>query len=164
MNQTDQAVAGIDVGTGGGVSILKQQLLCQVYDMPVLNDGPKGRKTISAALLADILYKEKVTKVYCELVGPRPGEGAVGAFAFGRSLGVVQGVCAAAGIPITMIAPPTWKRHAGIPPGKEHKDRARAIAISHWPSQAGLFARKCDLDRAESALIALCGMAREGGL
>jgi hypothetical protein len=61
-----------------------------------------------------------------------------------------------------MIAPPTWKRLVGIPAGKENKDSARSIAIAKWPSQAAMFARKLDCDRAEAALIAIAGMLREG--
>jgi hypothetical protein len=36
-----------------------------------------------------------------EHVSARPREGAVGAFAFGRSRGVIEGVLAAAGVPVT---------------------------------------------------------------
>jgi crossover junction endodeoxyribonuclease RuvC len=62
-----------------------------------------------------------------------------------------------------MIAPPVWKRAAGIAPGKENKDSARAKAIARWPSHAEMFARKKDIDRAEAALIAVAGMMRESG-
>jgi hypothetical protein len=45
--------------------------------------------------LAEIVFKSHASKAFIELVGARPGEGAVGAFAFGRSRGVVEGVLAA---------------------------------------------------------------------
>ncbi|WP_292531391.1 hypothetical protein [Methylocystis sp.] len=61
---------------------------------------------------------------------------------------------------MTFLTPCAWKRAVGIPPGKENKDSARSVAISRWPSQAGLFARKCDCDRAEAALIAVAGIAK----
>ena len=101
---------------------------------------------------------------YVEYVGARPGEGAVGAFAFGRSRGVIEGVLGALAIPVTFIAPAAWKRTIGIPPGKEGaKDAARAEAIRRWPEHAALFARKKDDGRAEAALIAVAGLKREGG-
>lgn len=154
--------AGIDPGVNGAVAIINEAGEIEaVHDMPTLCDGAKGRRAINAPLLADILYSSRVTKAYCELIGPRPGEGAVGAFGFGRSRGVIEGVCAAAGVPVVMLAPPVWKRSAGIAAGKENKDSARAAAIARWPSRASLFARKCDIDRAEACLIAVAGMQKE---
>lgn len=41
------------------------------------------------------------------------------------------------------------------------KDRARAEALRRLPSNAGLFARKRDDGRAESALIAVAGLLRQ---
>jgi hypothetical protein len=81
--------------------------------------------------------------------------------AFGRARGVIEEVCGALGVPIVFITPPMWKRLADIPPGAEHKDLARTRAIARWPQHAELFARKCDVDRAEAALIAVAGLLRE---
>ncbi|WP_294534308.1 hypothetical protein [uncultured Rhodoblastus sp.] len=154
---------GIDPGVNGAVVVIGPNGdIVQIHDMPTLADGAKNRRAINAPLLASIIYKSHATKAYCELVGPRPGEGAVGAFGFGRSRGVIEGVLAACGVPVTMVAPPVWKRAAGILAGKENKDSARAVAIARWPGQADLFARKMDIDRAEAALIAIAGMMREG--
>jgi hypothetical protein len=62
----------------------------------------------------------------------------VGAFAFGRSRGVCEGVLAAAGIPATFIAPAAWKRAIGIKPGREGaKDAARAEATRRRARQCG---------------------------
>jgi len=71
------------------------------------------------------------------LVRRPPSEGAVGAFAFGRSRGVVEGVCGTLD-------------HA-----------ACSEAIRRWPHKAALFARVKDDGRAEAALIAVAGLARE---
>jgi hypothetical protein len=157
-----KTIIGIDPGVNGAVSLLDQDgNLINIYDLPVTPDGAKGRNAINGPLLASIIYKTGAARAFCELVGPRPTDGTTGAFGFGRSRGVIEGVLAACGIPVVMIAPPVWKRFAGVPAGKEHKDKARAIAIARWPAQADLFARKLDIDRAESCLIALAGMARE---
>ena len=64
-------------------------------------------------------------------------------------------------MPIVFIAPASWKRISDIPPGVENKDLARTRAIARWPAHADLFARKCDVDRAEACLIALAGLMRE---
>ncbi|MGO8739259.1 hypothetical protein [Rhodoblastus sp.] len=136
--------------------------LIDVHDMPTLIDGKKLRPTVNAPLLASLIYKTQATKAYCELVGPRPLEGAVGAFSFGRCRGLIEGVLAACGVPCVMVSPSIWKRSSGIPAGRENKDMARSIVIAKWPDKADWFARKRDIDRAEAALIALAGMIREG--
>jgi hypothetical protein len=95
-------------------------------------------------------------------VGVRPGEGAVGAFAFGRARGVCEGVCAGLAVPVQFITSPQWKRIHGIPPGKDGaKDAARSKAIARWPALADQFKRVKDHGRAEAALIAAAGSILE---
>jgi crossover junction endodeoxyribonuclease RuvC len=156
-------VIGIDIGASGAIAFLTPEgQLIDVVDMPVLNDGSAGRRAVNAPLLAAIVFKSHAAKAFIEFVGARPGEGAVGAFAFGRSRGVCEGVLGAAGIPATHIAPASWKRAVGIKPGKEGaKDAARAEAIRRWPDKAALFARVKDDGRAEACLIAIAGLQRE---
>jgi crossover junction endodeoxyribonuclease RuvC len=65
---------------------------------------------------------------------------------------------------VAFLTPPSWKRAVGIPPGKDGtKDAARSEAIRRWPHKAELFARVRDDGRAEAALIAVAGLAKEGG-
>jgi crossover junction endodeoxyribonuclease RuvC len=155
-------ILGIDPGLDGAIAVLTEAgELVAIHDMPTLLDGAKGRRAVNPALFASIVYSTQANRAYCELIGPRPSDGSVGAFGFGRTRGIIEGVLAAAGIPLEMIAPPVWKRASSIAPGKENKDSARSVAISRWPSQAALFARKCDCDRAEAALIGLAGLMRE---
>lgn len=160
----DQFVAGVDIGCAGALALHRLQSgeLLEIADMPVLRDGPANRASVNAPLLADILARWHVRTAYVEYVGARPGEGAVGAFAFGRSRGVVEGCCGALGITTSFIAPAQWKRLVGLPAGKEGaKDAARAEAIRRWPDKASLFARVKDDGRAEAALIAIAGLKRE---
>ncbi len=156
-------VLGIDIGISGALALLDDHgRLIEVADMPVLADGAKNRRTVNAALLAEIVYKSQAKRAFIEYVGPRPGEGAVGAFSFGRSRGVIEGVLAACGVPAVFITPPAWKKIIGIPPGKEGaKDAARSQSLRRWPAHAGKFARVMDHGRAEAALIAVAGLARE---
>jgi crossover junction endodeoxyribonuclease RuvC len=113
-------------------------------------------------LLAALIARWAPSKAFVEYVGARPGEGAVGAFAFGRARGVVEGVLAAAAVPVAFLTPPTWKREVGIAAGKVGtKDAARSEAVRRWPAKAALFARVKDDGRAEAALIAIAGLMRE---
>jgi crossover junction endodeoxyribonuclease RuvC len=155
-------VLGIDPGLDGAIAVLTiDGGLIEIHDTPTLEDGAKGRRAVNAALLASLIYSTQARAAYCELVTARPTDSKAGGFGFGRTRGIIEGVCAAAGIPITMVAPVTWKRAANIAPGKENKDSARSEAIRRWPAQASLFARKRDCDRAEAALIGLAGIRKE---
>ena len=108
-------IVGIDIGVVGAIALLDAGGgLIEVADMPVLQDGPAGRKSVNAPLLAEIIYRFHAGHGFVESVGARPGEGAVGAFAFGRSRGVVEGVLGACGVPCSFIAPAGWKRAVGL--------------------------------------------------
>ena len=159
-------IIGIDIGSKGALALLSPAgVLLEIEDMPILRDGPANRPNVNAPLLASIVYRWQATTAFVEFVSARPGEGPTGAFSFGRSKGVIEGVCAAAGLPVAFLTPPVWKRAIGIPPGKDGaKDAARSEAIRRWPSQAGLFARVKDDGRAEAALIAVAGLMRKGGV
>jgi len=135
--------------------------LLEISDMPTLHDGPKGRRAVNAPLLASIVFKSHAVHAFVEYVSARPGEGPTGAFAFGRARGVIEGVLAAAGIPLIFLTPPAWKRTVGLT--LQSKDASRAEAIRRWPGHAELFARARDDGRAESALIAVAGIMRKGG-
>jgi crossover junction endodeoxyribonuclease RuvC len=157
------AIISIDIGVQGAIALLSTEgQLIEVFDMPVLADGPAGRRAVNAPLVAEIVFRAHASEAFIEFVGARPGEGAVGAFAFGRSRGVIEGVLGAAGIPATHIAPAAWKRAIGIKQGKEGaKDAARAEAIRRFPAHAQLFARVKDDGRAEAALIGVAGLLRQ---
>lgn len=156
-------VIGVDIGNTGAVAMLDGDgRLVEIFDMPCLADGPKGRPTLNAPLLAGIVAKAGATRAYVEWVGPRPTDGAVQAFAFGRCKGVLEGVLAASGVPVAFLTPSVWKRAHSIPPGRDQKDLARSRAIARWPGKAALFALKNSDGRAEAALIGLAGILRSG--
>jgi len=49
-------IIGIDIGITGAVAVLDGDgQLVDIHDMPVLKDGPAGRRTINATLLAGII-------------------------------------------------------------------------------------------------------------
>ncbi|MGD9542410.1 hypothetical protein [Methylocystis sp.] len=153
-------IIGIDIGARGALALLSPTgELLEVADMPILRDGPANRANVNAPLLASVVYRWQASKAFVELVGARPGEGVAGAFSFGRSRGVVEGVLGACGVPATHLAPASWKRAVGL--SLASKDAARSEAIRRWPGHAELFARVKDDGRAEAALIAVAGLLRE---
>jgi crossover junction endodeoxyribonuclease RuvC len=154
-------ILGIDPGAHGAIAVLDDDgELLEVLDMPSPPEA-NGRTATNAPLLAVLLARAHARIAFCEFVGARPTDAKVAAFAFGRARGVIEGCAGALGLPIVFLTPPTWKRVADIPPGAENKDLARTRAIARWPAHADLFARKCDVDRAEACLIALAGLKRE---
>lgn len=158
-------ILSVDIGAQGALALLSEiGDVIAVEDMPMLRDGPANRPTVNAPLLADIVKRWRPSRAFIEFVGARPGEGPTGAFAFGRSRGVVEGVLGAFGVSAAHMAPAAWKRATGIPPGRDGaKDAARSEAIRRWPVYAHLFARIKDDGRAEAALIAVAGLKREKG-
>jgi crossover junction endodeoxyribonuclease RuvC len=127
--------------------------------MPVTKEA-NGRSATNAPLLAGIIAKSHCSRIFCEFVASRPTDAKVSAFAFGRARGVIEGIAGAYGLPVIFIAPRSWKAYAQVPAGAENKDIARTRAIARWPAQAGSFARKGDVDRAEAAFIGACGLHR----
>ena len=100
-------VIGIDIGARGALALLSPAgELLDVADMPILRDGPANRPNVNAPLLASIVRRWQASQAFVEYVGARPKEGPTGAFAFGRSKGVIEGVCAAAGLPVAFLTPP----------------------------------------------------------
>ena len=72
---TAASVIAIDIGVRGAVAFLTAKgELITVFDMPVLNDGPAGRRAVNAPLLAEIVFKSHATQAFIEFVGARPGE------------------------------------------------------------------------------------------
>jgi crossover junction endodeoxyribonuclease RuvC len=152
-------ILGIDIGAQGALALITQRgELIEVADMPVLRDGPNNRRAVNGPLLAELVYRWHATETFIEHVSARPGEGAVGAFAFGRSRDTVEGVLTACGVPARFITPSCWKRAVGLTLAS--KDATRSEAIRRWPGQAALFARVKDDGRAEAALIAIAGLER----
>ena len=149
---------GVDPGASGAVAILDHQgKLVHVFDMPALEvvTGAKSKRRVSAEMLAaDLRLYAEHSRAVVEQVGAMPGQGVTSMFAFGQSLGIVQGVLAGLGIPVQLVAPAKWKRALGVNAGK---DGSRAMAVSLWPSSASEFSRVKDDGRAEAALIAHWG-------
>lgn len=146
----------VDVGRAGALALFDADgVLLDIADMPTLDDGPACRPTVNGPLLAAIVRRWAPAEAVVEHVAARPGEAPSGAFAFGRSRGVIEGVLADQAVPVRFVTPSWWKRRVGIPAGRDHKDMARSVAIARWPDHADLFARAKDHDRAEAALIGL---------
>ncbi len=159
----DANIIGIDLGNSGALALVSRDGgLLDVVDMPLLSDGPHGRPTLNAPLLAPIIAKWQARTAFIEFVGARPGDGPTGAFPFGRCRGVVEGVFAALSVPVTFITAPSWKRLIGKRPGATARKTRRA---ARWRSGDGRTRpRSSPASRMMAAprpLIAVAGLLRE---
>lgn len=152
-------VAGIDPGLSGAVALLDAETgsIIDVFDMPTLalTRGGKNKREMDPHALAGAIGRDRIGHAFVELVNAMPGQGVSSVFAFGKGYGVVIGVLATLGVPMSFIAPAAWKRALQVPAAKDGA-RARAsqllpAAAHHWPLA------KHD-GRAEAALIAYYGL------
>lgn len=149
-------VLAFDPGLTGAIAVLDEDRVLRLEDMPVVVER---RKLVDAPALAELVREAIATADACgcrlhaavEAVATRPGEGAVGAFGFGRALGIVEGVLGALQVRTSRVSPQTWKRHAGLV-GAE-KDASRAAALRLYPECAALLRRKKDHGRADAVLM-----------
>ena len=91
-------IIGIDPGLSGGIAILDDLKVFDIFDMPVMSEGKKNKNQLNSAQLVNIIKKHIVsgdTFVIVEQVGAMPGQGVTSMFNFGQTFGSIKGVCAA---------------------------------------------------------------------
>jgi len=149
------AILGIDPGLSGALALYDVDGSLEVLDMPVLQ--LKTKRQVDEYAVARIIdnWSSRIREVWLEQVGTRPGEGAVGAFSFGRGYGLLRGVCAANFLTIIDVAPATWKAAMKV---RGDKDESRARASALFPRHGQLWPLKKHDGRAEAVLIAAHGM------
>ena len=148
---------GIDPGAGGALAILDTATNeLEMFDMPTveIKRGTRFVRHVSAPHVADLLRGLHIDAAFVEKVGAMPGQGVASMFAFGRAAGVVEGVLAGLGLPLTHVPPQEWIKAMRVVDGK---DGSRSRAAQLFPKQADLFARKKDDGRSDAALIAAYG-------
>jgi crossover junction endodeoxyribonuclease RuvC len=155
-------ILGIDPGLDGALALYDPATAAlQVEDMPTftLPKGKGERREVDAYALGRIIgdWSQSIKAVWLEHVSSSPQQGVTSAFTFGRSYGVVEGVCAANFLSMVKVTPQAWKRHYGLKGGVQNKDASIAKASSLLPRSTGFWTRKKDNGRAEAALIALYG-------
>ena len=149
-------VIGIDPGNGGAIALIVDGRLEQVVDMPVveIQRGKTMKRQVSAQALVGIIKEMNPTHAAVEKVASMPNQGVSSMFAFGRSAGVIEGVLAALGVPVTYVQPAVWARTMNKGYGK---DASRHRAMELHPDKQELFKLVKHDGRAEAVLIAMWG-------
>jgi len=156
------AFVGIDPGLSGAVALYMPATdTLHVGDVPILELKRNGkvRREVDVHALAAMLRDCAVHRptVWIEHVSAMPGEGAVGAFTFGKTVGLLTGICIALDLVLERVTPSVWKKAIGV---TSDKDGTRARASALLPRHAGCWPLKKHDGRAEAALIALYGSQR----
>lgn len=162
MSAPRTVVVGCDPGLDGAFATMIDAELVDVQDMPTMSRRVAGtdRRYVAPDVLDGLLRSLMTSYIgpadtalfVLEQVGARPKEGAVGAFAFGRGVGHVEGLVIGLRLPRLTVTPVQWKRELKMRKGK---DASRQRAMEMFPDHREEFARVKDDGRAEAALIAL---------
>ena len=144
------SILAIDPGVTGAVCMISGDIV-SVFDLPVMT-MPTGKKQINPYELTALIQELAPDRAVIEKVGAMPGQGVVSMFNFGKSAGIIEGVCAGLFIPVSFVTPQKWKKHHGLI-GKD-KDYARTYAIQTRPELAVQLKRKKDIGRADAYLMA----------
>lgn len=155
------AVIGIDPGCSGALVALDSHgAIIDTLLMPTIKVGSKSR--VNGAAIAGWLGKlmwERTEnwQAFLEQVGAMPGQGVSSMFTFGHAAGLVEGVVAGAGIPLTLVTPQAWKKKVGLI--GQDKDAARSRAIQLYPGLRELDTKAKGQAIADAILIARHGLS-----
>ena len=100
-------IIGIDPGLSGGIAVLENNKVLNIFDMPVMSEGKKNKRQLNSAQLVSLI-KENIKlneeiAVVVEQVNAMPGQGVTSMFNFGQTFGAIKGVCAALELPIFLL-------------------------------------------------------------
>jgi crossover junction endodeoxyribonuclease RuvC len=144
-------ILGIDPGVSGALALLANGEV-HVIDMPVVE--VRGKRLIDATAVRRAImegFPYLTNMIVLEHVQGVQGSGATSAFSFGRGFGIVEGVVAGLGLPLTLVRPTVWTKALGV---SRDKGQHRLTASRLWPQQSQLFARVKDDGRADASLLA----------
>ena len=136
-------IIGIDPVLSGGIAVLVDLKIFDMFDMPIMSEGKKNKNQLNSAQLVNIIKKHIVsgnTFVIVEQVSAMPGQGVTSMFNFGQTFGSIKGICAALNLPIFYVRPT--------------KDASRTKAIEMYPHISPRLSRKKDVNKADAILIA----------
>ena len=149
-------IIGIDPGLSGGIAVLDDLKIYDIFDMPIMSEGKKNKNQLNSAQLVNIInehvLKNEDTFVIVEQVSAMPGQGVTSMFNFGQSFGILKGICTAMQLPMYFVRPAKWKKYFNLLNSEKDASRTRAIEI--FPYFSSQLSRKKDSNKADAILIA----------
>jgi crossover junction endodeoxyribonuclease RuvC len=148
---------GFDPGTNGAICLYRPDDIV-MFDMPTLDITRNGKKRQQIDLyeLGRFIDKHSadIQEAFIENPQGMPGMASNATYRLGLNVGIAQMAVASAFIPMTLIAPATWKKSMGL---SSDKDASRLKASQLFPQWSHHWSRVKDSDRAEALLIAIYG-------
>ena len=148
-------ILGIDPGLSGGISVLEDQKVLGIFDMPVMAEGKKNKRQLNSAQLVNIIKEntrsDDEVVIIVEQVNAMPGQGVTSMFNFGQTFGAIKGICAAMSLPIFFVRPSKWKKHFELI--NASKDSSRTKVIEMYPHLSNQLTKK-DAAKSDAILIA----------
>ena len=149
-------IIGIDPGLSGGIAVLENNKVIDMFDMPVMSEGKKNKRQLNSAhlvkLIRDNIKDSQDITMVVEQVNAMPGQGVTSMFNFGQTFGAIKGICAALGLPIFFVRPAKWKKHFELI--NSSKDASRTKAIEMYPKISDKLSKKKDVNKSDAILIA----------
>ena len=137
-------IIGIDPGLSGGIAVLDNLKIFDIYDMPIMSEGKKNKNQLNSAQLVNIIKNNIIsngnTFLIVEQVSAMPGQGVTSMFNFGQTFGSIKGICAALNLPIFFVRPAKWKKHFDLI--NSSKDASRTKVIEMYPSISSRLSKK----------------------
>lgn len=162
MGESGKYFAGIDPGATGGIGVIDsrgQFVAAHRWD----------QKTPARLYNIIILLRDRVDRIYLELINAHPGEGighVVNNLALVQNWGIWQGFLIAAGVPFVLVHPHTWQAATGLRSWQARQKKGLTchspltLARSLWP-EAPL---PCQVDDGKAAALLLADLARRDHL
>ena len=149
-------IIGIDPGLSGAIAILENNIVLNIFEIPVMSEGKKNKRQLNSAMLVNLL-KENINNdeevvVVVEQVNAMPGQGVTSMFNFGQTFGAIKGICAALELPIYFVRPSKWKKYFELI--NSSKDASRTKAIEMYPKLSNQLSKKKDVNKSDAILIA----------
>jgi crossover junction endodeoxyribonuclease RuvC len=147
-------IYGIDPGVNGALALLDSETseVKGVYDTPTIKRDGAKRKDSDWYKMSDLLAENPDACAIIEDVHYCSGDGGMGSFTFGKSVGLWIGLCLGKGIPFRFVSPQRWKRDMGLI--KQEKIASRELALELFPNLFDSIKLVRDHNKAEAVLIA----------
>lgn len=156
---------GIDPGLSGAIAFITPNggIGVYLYDTPTAETGKGTKRDYLIANMSNFLSVLEEPFCILEAVHSMPKQGVASSFAFGRGLGIWEGILSAYSIPYAKVAPQTWKKAMLGDMPRDNKDSSRIAATRLFPQVADQLSRKKDDGRAEALLMAEYGRRLQKG-
>jgi crossover junction endodeoxyribonuclease RuvC len=151
---------GVDGGLGGAISIIKNNRLVQVVQMPVIS-GKDSKSELDIGEIIKYFQSLDEPVIILEKAHAMPKLGSVQAFTFGKNYGLLIGIIATLKIPMVIVHAKTWQKEMFADMSKMDTKQASIIVAQRlYPEFSFKRTEKCkkvDNGFTDATLIATYG-------